>query len=103
MTCFDSVSRHLIIIDSLFFIPLSPAITAVAAASAIPAMRPVRGGCLAVAYGRGLNPLRDKDPGCFMTPPAEMGGRSCQLLMRIMVNSFQWTIKKPRSLWPGQV
>lgn len=34
-------------------------------------LRPVCGGCLAVAHGRGLNPLRDKDPGCFLTPPAQ--------------------------------
>lgn len=29
-------------------------------------IRPVCGGCLAVAYGWGLDPLLKKDPGCFM-------------------------------------
>jgi selenobiotic family peptide radical SAM maturase len=29
-------------------------------------LRPVCGGCLAVAYGYGLDPLQDIDPGCFM-------------------------------------
>ncbi len=29
-------------------------------------LRPVCGGCLAVAYGCGLDPLREKDPGCFI-------------------------------------
>ena len=30
------------------------------------------GGCLAVAYGQGLNPLRDRDPYCFLPERAEM-------------------------------
>lgn len=29
-------------------------------------LRPVCGGCLAVSYGCGLDPLREKDPGCFI-------------------------------------
>lgn len=31
-------------------------------------LRPVCGGCLAVAYGWGLDPLQGKDPGCFIGP-----------------------------------
>lgn len=31
-------------------------------------LRPVCGGCLAVAYGWGLDPLQSKDPGCFIEP-----------------------------------
>lgn len=30
-------------------------------------LRPVCGGCLAVTYGCGLDPLREKDPACFMS------------------------------------
>lgn len=29
-------------------------------------LRPVCGGCLAVTYGWGLDPLRTKDPACFL-------------------------------------
>lgn len=29
-------------------------------------LRPVCGGCLAVSYGCGLDPLIEKDPGCFL-------------------------------------
>lgn len=36
-------------------------------------LRPVCGGCLAVACGWGLDPLQSKDPGCFI-PPAESAG-----------------------------
>lgn len=31
-------------------------------------LRPVCGGCLAVAHGYGLNPLEQKDPACFFVP-----------------------------------
>lgn len=31
-------------------------------------LRPVCGGCLAVSYGCGLDPLSEKDPGCFIEP-----------------------------------
>jgi selenobiotic family peptide radical SAM maturase len=40
-------------------------------------LRPVCGSCLAVAFGCGLEPLAEKDPGCFMehVEPAPDGGR----------------------------
>ena len=37
------------------------------------AIRPVCGGCLAVAHGFGLDPLRDRDPLCFSVTAAEKG------------------------------
>ena len=33
------------------------------------------GGCLAVTYGHGLNPLQDRDPHCFLTERAELLAR----------------------------
>ena len=34
-------------------------------------LRPVCGGCPAVSYGCGLDPLKEKDPGCFLSPAQE--------------------------------
>lgn len=36
-------------------------------------LRPGCGGCLAVTYGRGLDPLRSRDPGCFIEQSGAAG------------------------------
>ena len=42
------------------------------------AIRPVCGGCLAVAHGFGLDPLRERDPLCFLgeSEPRDARGAS---------------------------